>query len=103
MASAEDPTGGAGPPSGPPPPPPEGFEFKDTPGWKGYVQWNLNVTLIAISSLLILLRLGTRGILVKALGMDDAMAFLAFGVLVAFSALEIRGPFSMARLSLLVA
>ena len=91
MAS-QDPTGAGAP--GPPPPPPEGFKFSDTPGWKGYLQWNLNVALITFSTFFILLRLGTRAFLVKALGLDDAIGVIAYGVLVAFSALEIRGPSS---------
>lgn len=97
MASAPpDSMGGSGPPPGPPPPPPpfppEGFDFRDTPGWRGYVQWNLNVTLIAFSTLFILLRLGTRTFIVKALGLDDLIGVVAYIILISFSALEIRGP-----------
>lgn len=90
-SAPQDPTGGAaGPPTGPPPPPPEGFKFSETPGWQGYLQWNLNVALIVFSTVFILLRLGTRAFLVKALGLDDAVGVLAYGVLVSFSAMEIR-------------
>ena len=88
-----DPTGG-GPPLGPPPPPPADFSFRDTPGWKGYLQWNLNVALIVFSTFFIILRLGTRAFLVKALGLDDLMGFIAFAALVVFSALEIRCSFA---------
>lgn len=73
-----------------PPLPPPGFDFSETPGWKGYLQWNLNVALIVFSTVFMILRLGTRAFIVKALGWDDLLGFIAYGVLVSFSSLEIR-------------
>lgn len=89
MASPED----------PPPPPPPGFDFSETRDWKGYLQWNLNVALIVFSTVFMILRLSTRAFIVKALGWDDLLGFIAYAVLISFSSLEIRCSWTLALFS----
>lgn len=81
------------------PPPPPGFDFSETRDWKGYLQWNLNVALIVFSTVFMILRLSTRAFIVKALGWDDLIGFIAYGVLISFSSLEIRCSWTLALCS----
>lgn len=53
-------TGGPPEAGGPPPPPPPDFNFADTPGYRGYLQRNLNIALIAFSTFFIAMRLAAR-------------------------------------------
>ncbi|CAM1501038.1 Fc.00g102000.m01.CDS01 [Cosmosporella sp. VM-42] len=57
---------------------------------KGYVIFNLNVALIAISSVIMIVRLYVRGFMTKALGPDDFLAIVSFGLAIALSSLEIK-------------
>jgi len=75
-------------------PPPLDFDFSATPGYKGYLQRNLNIALISFSTFFIILRLGTRAFIVKGLGLDDLVGFIAYAALVSFSSMEIRGALS---------
>ncbi|PKS12343.1 hypothetical protein jhhlp_001643 [Lomentospora prolificans] len=70
--------------------PPLDFDFSSTPDYKGYLQRDLNITLIAFSTFFIILRLGTRAFIVKGLGLDDVFGFIAYAALVAFSSMEVR-------------
>jgi hypothetical protein len=71
-------------------PPPIDFDFSTTSEYRGFLQRNLNASLLAFSTLFILMRIGTRAFMVKSLGLDDLFAGIAYCALVVFSSMEIR-------------
>jgi hypothetical protein len=74
----------------PPPPPPDDLDLSTTPGYRGHTQIVLNATLIAFSTIFVGLRLYARCFMVKRPGLDDVLAVVALGALVALSVMEIR-------------
>ncbi|EXA32113.1 hypothetical protein FOVG_16595 [Fusarium oxysporum f. sp. pisi HDV247] len=56
---------------------------------QGAVIFNLNVCLIVLSSIVTIGRLYARGFMTKALGVDDLLAIIGFGLAIALSTLEI--------------
>ncbi|KAH7176224.1 hypothetical protein EDB81DRAFT_751610 [Dactylonectria macrodidyma] len=56
---------------------------------QGHAMRGLNIALILITTIIIILRLYIRGWMTKALGLDDLIATVAFGLCITFSALEI--------------
>ncbi|KAF5008879.1 hypothetical protein FDECE_4903 [Fusarium decemcellulare] len=68
-----------------PPPDPVG-ETKS----HGPFLFDLNVALIVITTIVMIVRLYVRGIMTKALGVDDVLAMLAYGLAITLSSLELR-------------
>ncbi|TDZ16984.1 hypothetical protein Cob_v010132 [Colletotrichum orbiculare MAFF 240422] len=64
--------------------------FTDSPGYAGGKTLHLNTALIISTTLVVSTRLYVRAFMAKALGWDDILAFLAFGTIVALSAMDIR-------------
>ncbi|KFZ24150.1 hypothetical protein V502_01362 [Pseudogymnoascus sp. VKM F-4520 (FW-2644)] len=60
------------------------------PSRRGDISFRLNVCLIVISTFFISIRLYVRGVMTKTLRWDDLLAAIAFVVLLALSALEIK-------------
>ena len=58
--------------------PPEFTVFDLPPGSRGSVLVNVNIALIVITSTLLFTRLYVRGFMVKALGLDDLLATIAY-------------------------
>ena len=52
--------------------------YWESPEYKGNIVRNLNSTLIAVTTIVIGLQIYTRGFMSKSLGLDDALAFVAF-------------------------
>ena len=73
-----------------PPPPPDNLDLSTTPGYRGDVQITLNAILIAFSTIFVGMRLYARCFMVKRPGLDDIIAVLALGCLIALSVMEIR-------------
>ncbi|ETS81055.1 hypothetical protein PFICI_06057 [Pestalotiopsis fici W106-1] len=69
--------------------PPEFTVFDLPPDSRGSVLVNVNLALIVISSTLLFTRLYVRGFMVKALGLDDLLATIAYLILTTQSTLEI--------------
>ncbi|KAF7545418.1 hypothetical protein G7046_g9570 [Stylonectria norvegica] len=57
---------------------------------KGYIIFNVNVAMLVITTLIVAIRFYVRGVMVKALGLDDALAAVSYGLAVALSCLEIQ-------------
>ncbi|KAH7018047.1 uncharacterized protein B0I36DRAFT_368098 [Microdochium trichocladiopsis] len=74
----------------PPPMASDDVVLRDTPGYRGDTQLYLNSFLIAFSALFVGLRLYARCFMVKRPGIDDIIAVLCLGCLVALSVMEIR-------------
>ncbi|CCT68626.1 uncharacterized protein FFB20_14081 [Fusarium fujikuroi] len=55
----------------------------------GQSVFDLNVALMVITNILMILRLYVRGIMARNLGWDDGLAVVAWGLVVAFSCIEI--------------
>ncbi|TEA13080.1 Satratoxin biosynthesis SC1 cluster protein 4 [Colletotrichum sidae] len=64
--------------------------FAESEGYSGHIVWQVNVALIVCTSTFVWLRLYVRAFVAKALGPDDVLALLGWGVLVTLSALDIR-------------
>jgi hypothetical protein len=64
--------------------------LSSTPGYKGNSQIILNATLIAFSSVFVGMRLYSRLVMIKRAGVDDLIAVIALGSLIALSVMEIR-------------
>lgn len=60
------------------PEPPDFSLYDLPPGSQGYMIRDLNISLIAISTVLVASRLYVRGLMIKNLGMDDLLAVLAY-------------------------
>jgi hypothetical protein len=58
--------------------PPQFADFRDAPDYKGQTEVIVNSTLIGLSALFLGLRLYVRTFMTKSLGLDDAVAGLAF-------------------------
>jgi len=72
-------------------PGPEGdVDLRATPGYKGDTQVGLNAALIAVTTLVVGLRLYARLYMLRKGGLDDVFAVLAFACAVALSAMEIK-------------
>ncbi|RSL59651.1 hypothetical protein CEP53_005711 [Fusarium sp. AF-6] len=56
--------------------------------------YDLNIALIVLTTVIIAMRLYSRGVLVRALGLDDLLACFAYMLAVALSGLEIRSAFA---------
>ncbi|RSL42772.1 hypothetical protein CEP54_015361 [Fusarium duplospermum] len=56
--------------------------------------YDLNIALIVLTTVIVALRLYSRGVLVRALGLDDLLACFAYVLAVALSGLEIRSAFT---------
>jgi hypothetical protein len=67
------------------------MDFQDTPDYHGYTEINLNAALIGLTTLFFGTRIYVRAFMTKTLGLDDAFASVAYLLLVAQSALDIRG------------
>jgi len=65
-------------------------DLRTTPGYRGDTQIVLNAVLIAVSAVVLALRLYARLYMLRKGGLDDAFAVLAFGCAAALSAMEIR-------------
>jgi len=66
------------------------MDFSHTPGWKGDLEINLNSCLIAFSTIFLGMRLYVRFVMTHNPGWDDAMAGLAYVMLIVQSAMDIR-------------
>lgn len=97
MSAPQDASGAGSPGDALAGPPPLDFDFSSTPEYKGYLQRNLNIVLIAFSTFFIITRVATRAFIVKGLGLDDLFGCIAWAALVAFSSLEIRGALSTCK------
>ncbi|KAL2208497.1 hypothetical protein CC79DRAFT_1366705 [Sarocladium strictum] len=75
---------------GRPPPPSDDLDLSATPGYRGDTQIVLNAILIAFSTIFVGLRLYARCFMVKRPGLDDIIAVIALGALVALSVMEIK-------------
>ncbi|KAF9876524.1 hypothetical protein CkaCkLH20_05932 [Colletotrichum karsti] len=64
--------------------------FMDSPEYAGDKVLQVNIALIVCTSFIVGLRLYVRAFMAKALGLDDLLAFLAWGILVTLSSLDIR-------------
>ncbi|KAF4776352.1 hypothetical protein HER10_EVM0005471 [Colletotrichum scovillei] len=64
--------------------------FMDSPGYAGDKTLHLNIALIMCTTVVVGLRLYVRAFMSKALGPDDLLAFVAFGLVTALSAMDIR-------------
>jgi hypothetical protein len=73
------------------------FDFSQTSDYQGFVQRNLNICLIFFSTVFVFARLYVRTFMAKSLGPDDGMTVVAYLLLVAFSALEIRSKLMLER------
>lgn len=58
--------------------PPGDFDFSATTDYKGFVQRDLNASLIAFSTVFVCLRLYVRAFMTKGLGLDDLMTVVAY-------------------------
>lgn len=66
------------------------LDLTTTPGYRGDGQIILNSILIAMSTIFVMMRLYARIFMVKRPGIDDIMAVMAYGFLVALSVMEIK-------------
>lgn len=57
---------------------PTGTQYWETADYGGNLQRNLNISLIAISTVFFGIKLYVRAFMTKSLGWDDAVAFLAY-------------------------
>lgn len=82
----------SGPPpsGGPPPMASDDIILRNTPGYRGDTQLYLNGFLIGFSTLFVGARLYARCFMVKRPGIDDVIAVLCLGCLIALSTMEIR-------------
>ncbi|KAK1658646.1 hypothetical protein BDP55DRAFT_681794 [Colletotrichum godetiae] len=64
--------------------------FMDSPEYAGDKTLHLNIALIICTTIVVGIRLYVRAFMAKALGLDDLLAFLAFGLVSALSAMDIR-------------
>ncbi|KUJ17275.1 uncharacterized protein LY89DRAFT_746789 [Mollisia scopiformis] len=64
--------------------------YWESPDYKGDKVRDLNASLIAITTVIVGLRLYTRGFVSKTFGVDDVLASIAFALIVTQSALDIR-------------
>ncbi|KAI8664758.1 hypothetical protein NCS56_00909600 [Fusarium sp. Ph1] len=56
--------------------------------------YDLNIALIVLTTVIVAMRLYSRGVLVRALGLDDLLVCFAYVLAVALSGLEIRSAFA---------
>ncbi|EEU35689.1 uncharacterized protein NECHADRAFT_87934 [Fusarium vanettenii 77-13-4] len=56
--------------------------------------YDLNIALVVLTTVIVAMRLYSRGILVRALGLDDLLACFAYVLAIALSGLEIRSAFA---------
>lgn len=54
------------------------IDFRDSPEYKGHMVLALNASLIAVTSLIVFMRLYVRLVMSKTFGLDDVIAFLGF-------------------------
>ncbi|KAF8861251.1 hypothetical protein BDZ45DRAFT_740577 [Acephala macrosclerotiorum] len=66
------------------------INYWESPEYKGDKVRDLNAALIAITTVIVGLRLYTRGFISKTTGLDDLLAFIAYACVVTQSALDIR-------------
>ncbi|KAH6681516.1 hypothetical protein B0J14DRAFT_576537 [Halenospora varia] len=66
------------------------INYWESPEYKGNAVRNLNSTLIGVTTVVIFLRLYTRGFMSKSLGLDDALAFVAYVLVTCQSAFDIQ-------------
>ncbi|CZR56800.1 uncharacterized protein PAC_06689 [Phialocephala subalpina] len=66
------------------------INYWESPEYKGDKVRDLNAALIAITTVIVGLRLYTRGFISKTAGLDDLLAFIAYACVVTQSALDIR-------------
>ncbi|KAL2874972.1 hypothetical protein SGCOL_009815 [Colletotrichum sp. CLE4] len=64
--------------------------FMDSPEYAGDKTLHLDIALIICTTIVVGIRLYVRAFMAKALGLDDLLAFLAFGLVSALSAMDIR-------------
>lgn len=75
-----------------------GMEFQNTPDYHGWTEINLNAALIGLTTFFFFTRMYVRAIMTKTLGWDDAIATLAYLMLIVQSSLDIRGEYPAALL-----
>ncbi|KAK3934313.1 hypothetical protein QBC46DRAFT_300024 [Diplogelasinospora grovesii] len=68
----------------------QNVDFQDTPDYLGYRETYLNGFLIAFSTVFFALRIYVRAFMTKTLGWDDAIAGVAYAILVAQSGMDIH-------------
>lgn len=81
---------GSSPTAGMPQPPPGDLDLSTTFGYRGNQQLILDAILIALSTIFVALRLYARCFMIRRPGIDDIIAVLALGALVALSAMEMH-------------
>lgn len=67
------------------------MDFQNTPDYHGYTEINLNAALIGLTTLFFGTRIYVRAVMTKTLGLDDAVAAIAYVLLVVQSTMDIRG------------
>ncbi|KAH8900924.1 hypothetical protein GQ53DRAFT_133065 [Thozetella sp. PMI_491] len=65
-------------------------DFRSTPDYHGYVEIQVNSVLIALSTIFYAMRMYTRAFMTKNLGLDDAIATVAFAILIVQSGMDIQ-------------